>query len=87
MNPKEGFLSGTILKVSGDRIQLLDFDNKEWNIDYNDAFISHRALLQKGEQIKLIGEITGNNNFKVKEIRPWKGYGRNQNRKNWGRGK
>lgn len=85
MNPKEGFLSGTIHKVNEDLIQLVDFNNKEWILDYGDAFISHRALLQKGEQIKLIGEITQDNNFKVKEIRPWKGNGQHRKRKNRGR--
>ena len=87
MNPKEGFLSGTIENISGDRFRLIDFNNQEWNIDYSNSLISHNVILQKGEQIKLIGEITGSNNFYVREIRSWNGNRQHKKRQNRGRGK
>ena len=83
MKPEEGFLSGTIEKVDGDRLELIDFNNKKWDIDYGDAFIAPPVLLNKGEQVKLIGEITGANTFQVKEMRPWQG--RNHQKKGKGR--
>lgn len=75
MNPEEGFLSGTIEKISGDMIRLIDFNNKKWDIDYSHASISGWVLLEEGEQVKLIGEITKPNNFSVSEIRSWNGRG------------
>jgi len=73
MNPEEGFLSGTIEKVVGDTIQLIDFNNNKWNIEYSNAFIAPIVSLEKGEQVKLVGQITQNNDFKAKEVRPWDG--------------
>lgn len=73
MNPEEGFLSGTIGKINGDTFELIDFNNKNWNIDYGDAFIPPIFFLEKGEQVKLIGEMMGSNAFYAKEIRPWEG--------------
>lgn len=72
-NPEEGFLSGTILEISEEGILLLDFNNMEWDLEYNNAFISPRVTLKKGEQIKMIGEITRSKHFKAEEIRPWNG--------------
>jgi tryptophan-rich sensory protein len=71
--PEEGFLSGTIQEVYKEGILLLDFNNKEWDLEYDNAFISPRVSLVKGEQVKLIGEITRSKHFKVDEIRPWNG--------------
>ena len=73
MNPEEGHLSGTIENVSGDTFQLIDFNNKKWNIDYEDAWIPPAVFLEKGELVKLVGEITQANNFYAKEVRPWGG--------------
>lgn len=73
MKPEEGLLSGTIGKISGDTFELTDFNNKNWNIDYGGAFIPPIIFLEKGEQVKLIGEMTGANAFYAKEIRPWDG--------------
>lgn len=85
MNPEDGFLSGTIEIVSGDALKLVDFNNKEWGIDYEGAFISPAVLLEKGEQVKLIGGISGPASFKADELRPWGGF--KQGMKRQGRGK
>lgn len=80
MNPEDGFLSGTIDEINGDTLHLTDFNNVKWNIDYSDAFIPPIILLEKGEQLKLIGEIIKPNHFHVKEMRPWDG---SKNQKRW----
>jgi len=84
MRPEVGFLSGTIKKVDGDIFQLIDFNNKMWSIDYGDAFIPPRVLLEKGEQVKLVGEISQENNFYAKEVRPWDGMKR---QRKWRKGR
>ncbi len=76
MKPEEGFLSGVIEKIDGDNLQLIDFNNKRWNIDYGDSFISPSVSLKKGEQVKLIGKITDVNTFQAKEMRAWGGQNR-----------
>lgn len=73
MQPEEGFLSGTIEKVRGDTIKLIDFNNKKWDIDYSDAFIAPILSLENGEQVKLVGHINQENSFYAKEVRPWGG--------------
>lgn len=73
MRPEVGFLSGTIQKVDGDIFQLIDFNDKKWDIEYGDTFIPPPVFLEKGERVKLIGEITKTNTFQAKEIRPWEG--------------
>ena len=80
MNPEEGFLSGTIENISGERIHLIDFNNKKWDVDYSNASIAGNVLLKKGAQVKLIGEITQPKNFYVTEMRSWKGKGQHRNR-------
>jgi len=80
MRPEVGFLSGTIEKVDVNRLQLIDFNNKKWEIDYGNAFIAHPVHLEKGEQVKLVGKITQANTFQAEEVRPWDG---KNNRKKW----
>lgn len=73
MNPEVGLLSGTIEKISGHSIHLLDFNNQEWDIDYSNATIAGSVLLKEGEQLKLVGAITGSYSFYAVEIRTWNG--------------
>lgn len=74
-NPEEGYLSGQIIAVSPEFIRLKDFNNLEWDITYDDAFIAGRVRLESNEFIKLVGEKTGDRIFKAAEIRPWGGQG------------
>jgi len=84
-NPEEGFLSGTIVNTdSNNSLQLKDFEEKTWEIRYQDAFISPRVLLEPGEKIKLVGKLTGQQSFQVEEIRPWGG---RENRLQRGKGR
>ena len=73
MNPEKGYLSGSIEEVNGDVFQLIDFNGKKWDVSYGEAFIPSSVFLEKGEQVKLIGEITETNDFRADEVRPWGG--------------
>lgn len=73
MKPEEGFLSGTIEKIVGDTIHLLDFNNNKWKVNYSNAFIAQRLTLEEGEQIKLVGNMIQENSFNANEVRPWGG--------------
>lgn len=85
--PKEGYLSGQIIQSDSQIIKLRDFDNRDWEVTYPEAFIAPILRLENGEQIKLIGKMTSENTFTAIEIRPWggrsqRGAGRNQGRMN-----
>ncbi len=74
MNTEEGFLSGTIVHTkSGNSLQLKDFEENTWEIQYQDAFVSPRVLLEPGEKIKLVGKLIDKRTFEAEEIRPWGG--------------
>lgn len=76
LNPNDGFLSGTIVWAEESVIQLKDWEGKDWRVDLEDALIRGRAVIKEGEQIKLIGTLTGASDFSASEIRPWNGAGR-----------
>ncbi len=42
-------------------------------MSYEGAFIPPAVFLEKGEQVKLVGEITETNVFRADEVRPWGG--------------
>ena len=85
MNPEDGFLSGTISETASDYFILEDFDGKTWEVRYQGAFIPPSVLVEAGEKVKLVGEITEKKTFQAEEVRPWGGQGtrlrgrRNQN--------
>ena len=70
-NPNNGLLAGQILEMNNqERFNLQDFEGKKWMIDASKARWRHNLEPEKGLQIKLIGEVDGDN-FKAEEIRPW----------------
>lgn len=74
--PEQGFLSGTIIEKRIDEKKILtikDFNGKKLEIDFTNALVRGRVLLQKDEKIKIIGEMSKNNIFIAEELRPWKG--------------
>ncbi len=79
MNPENGMLAGSIHKINSDTIYLIDFSNKHWKIIYKDVFIPPILELEKDEEIKLVGSIQNHGIFVAKEIRPWKGFGKQSN--------
>jgi hypothetical protein len=72
-NPEAGFLGGTLDKTSEGSWRLIDFNDTYWEIEFKNAFISPRVKLEAGTRVKLTGQITSPNHFKVKEMRPWVG--------------
>ena len=78
--PQEGYLSGTIEQVNDKTLQIVDFKNQKWTIDYQDAFIPPAVLLEEGEMIKLKGNVISANHFRADDIRPWGGSRRFENK-------
>ena len=73
--PDEGFLSGTIVKINEQSIELNDFNDQSWIIDIGQANVSRAVLIEEGEKIKITGEVISANNFHADDIRPWGGQG------------
>jgi hypothetical protein len=78
MMPENGYLSGTIASVNGTTFELLDYDDKTWIIDIQDADIVPAVSMEAGEIIKIIGTKTSDTSFKAEKIRPWGGQGKMQ---------
>ena len=83
--PQEGYLSGEIQETGAGTFQLKDFSGKLWTVSHEDAFIPPVVLLEKGDTVKLMGEMKGEDEFVAKEIRPWGGFGGGRGRGNGGR--
>jgi hypothetical protein len=82
--PEDGFLSGTIESVNDGSLELVDFNNKKWTIDYQEANIPPVVLLEEGEVIKLRGKMSSVDHFLADEVRPWggnKGFGKKRKEK------
>ena len=71
--PEGGYLSGTIVKVYEESLELNDFNNQSWLIDIGQANVSQAVFLEEKEIIKIIGEIISNQNFRADDIKPWGG--------------
>lgn len=80
--PEEGYLSGEIVEAGLDAFKLKDFQGKTWAVRYEQAFVPPVVLLERGEKVKLIGEIRGKDEFAASEIRPWGGVGSRARRGN-----
>jgi len=81
-NPESGYLSGEITKISNSNFEIKDFSGKLWIINGDNQLIRGRVQMVIGEEIKLIGNKTSDNTFKVDEIRPWNGMGQNKMKEN-----
>lgn len=81
--PNEGRISGSIIDYKSDTIFLKDFQGHRWNVITENAFMSPRVLLEKGEEIKVNGSLLSDTTFHGTDIRPWGGNKfQNKNRKN-----
>lgn len=82
-NPESGYLSGEIISIiDNNNFVIKDFNNNLWTINSQNALIRSRVKLVVGEEIKLIGNKTSEDTFKVEEIRPWSGMGKNMMKEN-----
>ena len=76
--PENGFLSGKIVGKEENLI-IEDWNGKKWEIDLKNAIIKGRLSLEKDEEIKIIGKISGSNIFIATQIGPWERMGKRQN--------
>jgi len=76
-HPENGLLSGEIIEINKNLIQVIDSSGIIWVIDIGNAFIGHRVELRVGETIKIVGD--NDDIFRANEIRPWVGSGLNEN--------
>lgn len=76
LQPEKGFLAGRILSVSGNEFWLQDFAGVERKIQTDaNTFIAPVVEIVIGAEVKIIGETEGENSFRAREIRPWRGRG------------
>jgi len=80
-NPESGYLSGEITNINEVGFELKDFDGKTWIIT-GTPLIKGRIVIEVGQEIKIIGSQTGENDFVAEEIRPWNGVGRKMMKEN-----
>lgn len=78
MQPDHGFLSGTIVVILGDGLEMIDLSGQKWKVFLDEkTLIKPAAKIVQGEMIKIIGSRIGEKNFQASEIRPWMGQGGN----------
>ena len=78
MRPESGYLAGTIVDINSDTkiLKIEDLKGKIWDIQYQDATVKGRVVLELGEEIKIVGNAVTDNVVEASEIRPWVGNGR-----------
>ena len=78
MRPESGYLAGSIVDINSDTkiLKIEDLKGKIWDIQYQDATVKGRVVLELGEEIKIVGNAVSDNVFEASEIRPWVGNGR-----------
>ncbi|MGA2666744.1 MAG: hypothetical protein ABSE91_01470 [Patescibacteria group bacterium] len=67
--PDEGRLGGTVTKISGQSLELKDSSGKIWQVSTTEVQY-FGAPVKVGQEIKIIGEKTGDNTFDADEIHP-----------------
>lgn len=77
--PEGGFLSGRIVEREEGMLIIEDWNNKKWEVDFENAVIKGKLLLEKDEKVKMIGKISGDNIFVAEKICPWEGTGKGGN--------
>jgi hypothetical protein len=72
--PESGLLAGEISEIdlSKNKLVLVDFNGKSWQVDIKNAAVKRRVELRVGSLIKVIGYIQ-ESGFSAREIRPWQG--------------
>lgn len=55
-NRESGLISGRIILVDGEKINIIDFNNKVWPINVRDAVVIGRAQIKEGELVKIVGD-------------------------------
>ncbi|MEI7688646.1 MAG: hypothetical protein WCI91_00495 [Candidatus Nomurabacteria bacterium] len=81
LHPEEGLLSGEIVLLGDNELELIDTNGSVWVINTEEAFTNGDVKLEVGEKIKILGDKVEENIFNAEEIRPWVGIGMNSKRK------
>ena len=72
MDPQGGQLAGEIVKAQADSLVLMDFRGEQWTVLFDKGLsLEHLVHLEKGEKVKLVGLMLGENRFKAREIGHW----------------
>jgi hypothetical protein len=74
--PEDGYLSGTIAKITNKTLYINDFKGNNWEIEFGQANIPDVVLLEVGEKIKIMGKQISSSKFHADDIRPWGGTGK-----------
>lgn len=76
MQPDNGFLSGTLIAINDEKLEINDLNGQKWNVILDDKTLIRPVVnIAKGEIIKIIGLKKDINTFQATEIRPWMGPG------------
>ncbi len=71
--PEEGFLSGTITRITPENISLTDSNGIAWVVILKDGTrIRPLVRIEKGSVVKILGEKRDGHVFEAEELRPWK---------------
>ena len=70
--PDAGMIAGMIVNVSSDNLILVDWNGEEWEIIFSkETMIPPEFELLEGEKIRVIGEMTDEEEIEALGIRPW----------------
>ncbi|MFH1188605.1 MAG: hypothetical protein V1652_02040 [bacterium] len=76
MHPDKGLLSGVIRELHADtQFELEDFKGNLWLVHYPEIEAEGSFVIEKGDEVKVIGEWINDIIFIAREIRPWDGRG------------
>jgi len=69
--PDKGLLAGEIVEYDNTTAVVQTFDGRQWQVDVSELDLPEDKQIEAGEEIKILGEKTGEDAFKAKEARPW----------------
>ena len=74
-SPQDGLIAGVIIDLTDGTMILKDLNNREWQIDISSTTISNKQIISVGQEIKVMGKMTGPDSCAAEEILPWCGCG------------
>lgn len=70
-DPDEGRISGVIMDIQGDTLQLTDFHGVTWSVGTTDISADEIPLLKKSNAIRIVGVLTGAHSFTACRVLQW----------------
>ena len=68
--PEEGLLIGDIVEVGDELLVLSARDQKIWKVDISEAMVPPFLQMLEGENVRVIGEQTGEDSFRADFVKP-----------------